>query len=191
MAFEANALSLLSQRVGSGKGTLWLYMSTDAVGTVSGTDYFAGGIEYGMAVNDVVLVVDENDHTVSIAVVSAIDTDGNATVIAGPAGLGVGTQELTESGAVSASTTIIELNHASVAIAATIADMKVYAGKILAIKDTSASGTAAHTVTVSGGTLDGTNTVATLNAPGEALIVLVDSNGDGIVLNNIASVALS
>lgn len=191
MAFEANALSLLSQRVGSAKGTLWLYMSTDTVGTVSGTDYFAGGIEYGMAVNDVVLVVDENDQTVNLAVVSAIDADGNATVVAGPAGLGVSVEELTESGAVSASATVIELNHATVVIAATIADMKVYAGKILTIKDTSVSGTAAHTVTVSGGTLDGTNTVATLNAPGEALVVLVDSNGDGIVLNNINAVALS
>ena len=66
-----------------------------------------------------------------------------------------------------------------------------YAGQIVSVKNTSASGTAAHTVTLAGGTWDGTNTVVTLNAPDECIVVIFDSAGDGTVLANVGSVALS
>ena len=61
----------------------------------------------------------------------------------------------------------------------------------LAILDGSASGTAAHTVTVTNGTLNGTNKVATLNAPGEMLLVYVGEDGNGTVILNNGGVALS
>lgn len=99
-------------------------------------------------------------------------------------------QELTESGAVSDLVQSIELNHASVVVAATIADAADHQG-LLIVKNTSASGTAAHTLTLTSGTFDGTNNVATLNAPNEALAVFIDSSGDGTVLANVGSVALS
>lgn len=66
-----------------------------------------------------------------------------------------------------------------------------YAGEIVSVKDTSASGTAAHTVTLAGGTWNGTATVVTLNAPDECIVVMFDSAGDGTVLANVGSVALS
>ena len=66
-----------------------------------------------------------------------------------------------------------------------------YAGQIVSVKNTSASGTAAHTVTLAGGTWNGTNTVVTLNAPDECIVVIFDSAGDGTVLANVGSVALS
>lgn len=97
---------------------------------------------------------------------------------------------LTVSGAVPVGTKSIELNHATTPIAATIADLTLYRG-FLMIKDTSASGTAAHTVTVTTGTLDGTNKIATLDAPGEALCIFVDSNGNGTVIANVGAVVLS
>lgn len=84
----------------------------------------------------------------------------------------------------------VELNHATVVIAATIAAAKKHAG-LFVVANTSASGTAAHTLTLTDGTFDGTNNVATLNAPGEQLIVMFDKNGDGTILANIGGVALS
>ena len=85
----------------------------------------------------------------------------------------------------------IELNHASTVIAITKIDGADYAGQVVSVKDTSASGTAAHTVTLASGTWNGTNTVVTLNAPDECIVVIFDSAGDGTVLVNIGSVALS
>lgn len=99
-------------------------------------------------------------------------------------------QELTASGAVTAGKQSVQLNHASTPVAATIAAVSAHAG-LFVVKDTSASGTAAHTLTLTGGTFNGTNTVATLDAPGEALVVYFDSAGNGTVIANVGSVALS
>lgn len=100
------------------------------------------------------------------------------------------TQELTSSGAVTAGVQSVELNHVSTVVAATIADAANHQGLFI-VKDTSASGTAAHTLTLSSGTWDGTNTIATLNAPNEALIVYFDSAGNGTIVENVGAVALS
>jgi hypothetical protein len=100
-------------------------------------------------------------------------------------------QELTASAAITPGVQSIELNHATVAVVTTIADSKAHQGLFI-IKDTSASGTAAHTVTLTAGTFNATgNTVATLNAPLEFLAVWFDSAGLGEVLVNVGSVALS
>ncbi|TGT76149.1 MULTISPECIES: hypothetical protein [unclassified Mesorhizobium] len=99
-----------------------------------------------------------------------------------------GVVSLTASAAVAPGTRTIELNHASVVIAATL---KVVPNTTLIIKNNSASGTAAHTVTLSGGTFDGTTTVATLNAPNKALAVYFDSAGNGSILANVGTVTLA
>lgn len=104
-------------------------------------------------------------------------------------GSGAAKQALTATGAVSADTKILELNHATVVIAATM-DAADHQGLFI-VRDTSASGTAAHTVTLTNGTWDGTNTIATLNAPGEALTVFFDSAGRGQIIENTGAVALS
>jgi len=101
-----------------------------------------------------------------------------------------GVQELTASGAVTAYTQSVELNHATVAVEATIADLAAHPG-LLVIKDTSASGTAAHTVTATAGTFDGTNNKVTLNAPNECIMVYIDSAGNGTIVENVGSVALA
>lgn len=99
-------------------------------------------------------------------------------------------QELTASGAITITSGIVLLNHATVAIAATLAAPT--AGDELFIIDNSASGTAAHTVTVPGSvTLDGTNDVATLNAPEEALHIVAISATRWKIMENIGSVGLS
>jgi hypothetical protein len=98
-------------------------------------------------------------------------------------------QELTASGAVTADAQVVDLNHATVVIAATMNALN-HPGLFI-VRDTSASGTAAHTVTLTAGTWNGTNTIATLNAPGETLVVFFDENGRGTIIENTGAVALS
>lgn len=100
------------------------------------------------------------------------------------------TQELTVTGAVTAGVQSVELNHATVVVAATIANANTHQGLFI-VKNTSASGTAAHTLTLTAGTFNGTNNVATLNAPNEALVVYFDSAGNGTIIENVGAVALS
>lgn len=97
--------------------------------------------------------------------------------------------ELTATGAVPAGVKNLRLSHASVVIAATMVATE-HKG-LFTVTDTSASGTAAHTVTLTGGTWNGANTVATLNAPAESLVVFFDDNGNGTIVVNTGSVALS
>jgi len=112
--------------------------------------------------------------------------DGGAT---GASQLRRATQTLTATGAITITNGLVMLNHATVVIAATLAAPT--AGDELFIVDSSASGTAAHTVTLSGVTFDGTNSVATFNAPGEALHLIALSATRWFILENIGSVALS
>jgi hypothetical protein len=99
-------------------------------------------------------------------------------------------QTLTASGAITINNGTVLLNHASTIIAATL-DAPT-AGDRLTIVDSSASGTAAHTVTLPAGvTFDGTNNTATLNAPGESLEILALSATRWFILENIGAVALS
>ena len=66
-----------------------------------------------------------------------------------------------------------------------------WAGQLVIIKNTSASGTQAHTVTLSQGTWDGSNTVVTLNAANECIMCMFDMAGNGTIVENVGSVALS
>ena len=99
-------------------------------------------------------------------------------------------QELTATGAVTAGKQSIELNHTGTIVAATIADASTHQGLFI-VKNTSASGTAAHTLTLTAGTFDGTNNVATLDAPNECLIVYFDSAGNGTIVENVGTVGLA
>lgn len=99
-------------------------------------------------------------------------------------------QTLTASGAITLNSGLVILSHATVAIAATL-DAPT-AGDELIIVNNSASGTAAHTVTLPAGvTWDGTNDVATLDAPGEALHVKALSATRWFVLENIGTVGIA
>lgn len=99
-------------------------------------------------------------------------------------------QALTASGAVTAGKQSVELNHATVAIAATIATAVAHQGLFI-VKDTSASGTAGHSLKLTVGTFDGTNNTVTFNAPKDALVVYFDSAGNGTILVNVGAAVLS
>lgn len=118
------------------------------------------------------------------------DTTATGQEITNAADVSARVQELTATGAVTAGVQSVELNHATTVVAATIADATDHQGLFI-VKNTSASGTAAHTLTLTSGTFNGTNDIATLNAPNECLVVYFDSAGNGTIVENIGSVGLS
>lgn len=159
---------------------------------------FLDGATAGTQVASKAVIADANVNT-GIAKVTQLhigtsgsETQVNATAaeINNAADVSARTQELTASGAVTAGVQTVELNHASVVIAATIANANAHQG-LFVVKDTSATGTAAHTLTLTAGTFNGTNNVATFNARDECLVVYFDSTGRGTIVVNVGSVALS
>lgn len=184
MAYARASLSLIAgHEYAPDTPRIWSYRSADTLATVKAANFFADAKLRGMRAGDLVFVVVTSS---GVPVANELVTVGS--VGASGASMSTGVQELTASGAVLAGTRSLELNHATVAIAATYT---VVPNTILIIKDTSASGTAAHTVTLTGGTFNGTNTVATLNARDEFLMVAFDSAGRGQVIANVGAVALS
>jgi hypothetical protein len=135
------------------------------------------------------------DLTATAAEINAVVDGCTATAaelnIAADSSSFVGTYTVTTPAAIPATVRVIELNHATDVIAKTIADLSVYAGKFVIVKDISATGTAAHTVTITTGTWNGTNKVVTLNANNECIVVFVDSAGNGTVVLNLGSVGVS
>lgn len=100
------------------------------------------------------------------------------------------TQTLTASGAITITSGLVQLSHASTIIAATLA--APVTGDTLYIANSSASGTAAHTVTLpSGVTWDGTNNTLTMNAPGEAVLVVALSATRWLIMVSLGTVVLS
>ncbi len=140
------------------------------------------------------IVVGNSDGTESTVTLTELKTlDGLTATSAelnNAADVSARVQELTATGTVTSGVQSVELNHATVVVAATLANAANHQGLFI-VKDTSASGTAAHTLTLTAGTFDGTNNVATLNAPNEALVVYFDSAGAGTIVENVGAVALS
>lgn len=78
-----SAANLFCTQVGVGGGpSRFQYRTTDAHTDVDATDYFASGIQYGMKVYDEVVVIDTDTATCTLHYVSAVDSDGNATIAA-------------------------------------------------------------------------------------------------------------
>ena len=101
--------------------------------------------------------------------------------------------ELTVAGAnaVTAGIQSVELNNATTAITATIADAVNHQG-IFHVKATSEpAGGQDHTLTLTAGTFDGTNNVATFADILDTLIIYFDSAGKGTIVENVGAVALS
>lgn len=135
------------------------------------------------------VVAQSGDYVFGYALQAAVNNDVFACLVVNQS-FQPETQELTATGTVTARVQSLELNNTSTVVAATIASAANHEGLFI-VKNTSASGTAAHTLTLTSGTFNGTNNVATLNAPNEALAVYFDSAGNGTVIANVGSVGLS
>lgn len=79
MAFVASNLFCTQVGVGGGPAR-FQYRTTDAHTDVDATDYFTSGSLYGMKVYDEVVVIDTDTFTCTLHYVTAVDSDGNATV---------------------------------------------------------------------------------------------------------------
>jgi len=148
----------------------------------------------GIADGDLLPIVDVSDTTQA-----STGTTKKATFAELMARTGI-VQELTASGAITG--TVVLLNHISDAIAATLA--APVGGERLLIIDTSASGSAAHTVTLPAGVtfcgdpdmygdaiFSGTLNTATFDSPGEALEIVAISATQWFVVRNMGAVELS
>ena len=99
------------------------------------------------------------------------------------------TETLTATDTIKIPSGTVVLNHASVVIAATFANLKVGAEFLIWH---AGGGTAAHTVTLPAGmTFDATNNRATLNALDESLLIRIVSSTRAHIIVNNGSVALS
>lgn len=179
--FTANTFTALS---GSTIATNTIAETTaDSGVTIDGVLLKDGGIVCADAATLEVDTVNEATSAAGVTVDGVLIKDGRHNG-------GRVVQALTETGAITLNSGLVTLAHATVVIAATL-DAPT-AGDELIITNTSASGTEAHTVTLAGGvTWDGTNDVATFDAPGEALHVIAVSATRFLILENIGSVGLS
>lgn len=156
----------------------------------------SGGVDVSAIDTDNTLAADSDAVVPSQKAIKAYvdgrypDTGASAAELNYAADVSSFVEELTSSAAVADTTKSLELNHATVAVEATIADAADHPGFFF-VKDTSATGTAAHTVTLTAGTWDGSHSTITLNALNEAILVYFDSAGNGTVIVNVGSVALS
>mgnify|MGYP003641646901 CR=1 FL=1 len=186
MAYSTStAPGLISQKNGSNGRAVWVYVSADSLSVVGVAGYFTNGDDLGMQVGDQVIVIDSSTGASATVAVTAVTSGGAASVAGGEFEV-----LATAGGTVPAGIREVQLNHATVIAAATIADASLHAG-LFVVVNTSASGTAAHTLTLTVGTFDGTNTIATLNAPAEMLIVWFDGDGNGRIVQNTGAVVLS
>jgi len=181
MAFDQTYFIPVSAQANSNAPRQYMYKEdTDTLATVKASGYFNDTYE-NLIAGDIIWVV--NGSVINKLVVSAVTAGVVTTQLET-------SQELTATAAVTPGVQSVELNHATVVVAATIATSVAHQG-LFVVKDTSASGTAAHTLTLTAGTFDGTNNVATLNAPNECLVVWFDSAGNGTIVENVGTVALS
>lgn len=74
----SNPPMLITQPVGGGAGKWWLYRSTDGAATVDGANYFTNGGTLGMAVGDIVIVID-TDASPVISTLHQVSATGDGT----------------------------------------------------------------------------------------------------------------
>lgn len=79
MAYStSNPPKLVTQPLGGGAGKFWVYRSTDAAATVDAANYITNGGSLGMAVGDLVLVID-TDASPVIATWHQVSATGDGT----------------------------------------------------------------------------------------------------------------
>ena len=139
---------------------------------------------------------DESEHGLDIAKLLKGNTEitASAAELNNVADVSNRVQEVTDHESTTAITEGIQSvefnNDESSAVNATIADAKNHQGLFI-VKDISNDNTQNHVLTLTSGTFDGTDNIATLDAAGEALVVYFDSNGDGVIVENVDAVGLS
>lgn len=73
-----NPPALVTQPLGGGAGKVWLYRSTDDAATVDTANYFTNGGDLGLAVGDIMYVID-TDASPVIVTLHQVSATGNGT----------------------------------------------------------------------------------------------------------------
>ncbi len=89
MAYLSASLNVCIPRVGEGEGganagfsfAQYAYRSADAIATVIAAGYIDDGVDKGLRVNDVVIVVDDNVPSVDVCLVTVVAAGGDVTMI--------------------------------------------------------------------------------------------------------------
>jgi len=155
---------------------------------------FIDGVTAGTRTNGKAIVVDSSGTIDALDIdapaIGGVNITATAAELNNAADVSARTDVEASSGAqvVAAGIQSVEISN-STTTTMTIADAINHQG-IFIVKQTS-SGTNGHTLTLTSGTFDGTNNVATFNAVNEALIVYFDSAGDGTIVENVGSVVIS
>lgn len=181
MAFTPASFLPVSAMANSSAPRQYVYKTSDAIATVVTDDYFLSRYQ-NLQAGDIIHVLIGVAELHKLFVI----TSTSATVVVQLST----SQELTETATLRPGVQSVEVNHGSTPVLVAVADAKEHQG-LFAIVNTSGSGTEAHVVTLTSGSFNGTNNIATLNAPLEALFVWFDSAGAGTVVENVGSVALS
>lgn len=105
---------------------------------------------------------------------------------------GAGVQQIILPGAAAITSDVREvlLSDNTTGIAATIADASDLSGRAILFKQIGASAVD-HTIVITTGTWDGTNKTVTFQDANDAILVWFDFFGNGTILENVGSVALS
>jgi hypothetical protein len=74
----SNPPVLVTQPVGGGAGKRWLYRSTDDAATVDSANYFTNGGSLGMAIGDLIDVID-TDASPPILTIHQVSATGDGT----------------------------------------------------------------------------------------------------------------
>lgn len=152
-----------------------------AVGSVATDDYFP--------------IYDSSSDSVKKVLAAVINTlagvNATAAEINKACDLSAQLQTITASGAVTAGVQAVYLNHATVAIASTIASAANHQGLFLIKAGLEPGSGQDHTCTITTGTWNGTNKIATFANIADSLLVYFDGSGNGTILVNTGSVALS
>lgn len=73
-----NPPALLADKIG-GNGSVWLYKSADDDATTNGAGYYTNGVPLGMAVGDIVFVIDTTTPKGSFHYVASVSGDAATT----------------------------------------------------------------------------------------------------------------
>jgi hypothetical protein len=102
-------------------------------------------------------------------------------------GLTLSALTVTESTVIPNTVSFVKFSNADTGTASTLS---IKAGRLYYFTQTG-GGTAGHSITLTAGTFDGTNDVATLNADYETLVVFGIADDRGIIINNTGEVAMT
>lgn len=184
MVFNGSTFLPVSAMANSDAPRQYIYKTTDPIATVKADDYFLTRYQ-NLVAGDIILVfigLAELHTLIVIASTSATVTTQIST-----------NQELTTAGAgtVRAGVKSLELNNDTATIAAVIADSKSHQGLFIVKATSEPAGGQDHTVTLTSGTWDGTNDVATFADINDAIAIWFDSAGNGTIVENVGTVGFS